>query len=269
MTTMHRLPKSGNDWSEDDLSAYSVKIEYQDAQKFFGETPLPTPSVDQDTLTAVTADDATSSEAQNFMEHIGVVMDPIVAAEIYDMGKSPIFFLLMDLFRSLGYFPGPPSRFPSERQTLPFLNGGQTMDVRVDAHLFRTDADANKKIVLVVHEDMSEGADPNSSARLFAEAVAAFQYNNAQRRMVGFSELDKQVIIGIIMVLTSPSFFKIPITQELVRGIESGQPTSTPTTVIGFVPEVPHSNRKKDGMRPLDNRRIIFQCFEALKKLIR
>jgi hypothetical protein len=68
------------------------------------------------------------------------------------------------------------------------------------------------------------------------------------------------------MIGTSPTFFKIPITVELVRCVQRGEYPATPTVMIGHVPELPRPNR--EGMKPLDNRRIILQCYEAFKQFV-
>ena len=71
------------------------------------------------------------------------------------------------------------------------------------------------------------------------------------------------------MTGTSPSFFMIPITQDLSRSVERGQFPPTPTVVTGHVPDLPRPNRRfSEGMKPLDNRRSILQCYEAFKRFI-
>jgi hypothetical protein len=71
------------------------------------------------------------------------------------------------------------------------------------------------------------------------------------------------------MVGTSPSFFKIPVTEELTQCVELGQFPTTPTIVTGHLPDIPRPKlRFSEGMRPLDNRRVILQCYEAFKKVV-
>ncbi|KAF9481043.1 hypothetical protein BDN70DRAFT_575000 [Pholiota conissans] len=247
--------KSGNDWTAGDLAFYGVKIEYQDVQQFFGEVPLPAPSICQGFLTADTNNDATDRESAVLMYYLKLATD---APEGYKETILPFF--VMVLFDSLGYNRGFCGR--CSWAALPFLNSGQVRDVSIDAALMKSQP--NCRISLVVHQDMLEGkTGEDATARLIAEAVAAFQFTNDTRRMEGLAELNGQVIPGIIMTGTLPTFFKIPITQELARSVESGQPTATPTLINGHVPGVLHP---KDGMMPLDNRRVLLQCFEAFKR---
>jgi hypothetical protein len=69
---------------------------------------------------------------------------------------------------------------------------------------------------------------------------------------------------GIVMAGTSPSFFKIPITQTLLTHIAHGTCPQEETQVT-FYPALPdHSG----GMKPLDNRLEILRCFEAFKAIV-
>jgi hypothetical protein len=71
------------------------------------------------------------------------------------------------------------------------------------------------------------------------------------------------------MAGTSPRFYKIPITRELVESVERGQYPPTPTIVIGHFPDVLRFNyRSSQGMKLLGNRYAILQCYEAFKKFI-
>ena len=66
---------------------------------------------------------------------------------------------------------------------------------------------------------------------------------------------------------TFPSFFKIPVTLELIRCVETGTFPLTPTVVIGHVSNTRRPTRRFDeGMKPLDNRQRLLQCYEAFKK---
>jgi hypothetical protein len=69
---------------------------------------------------------------------------------------------------------------------------------------------------------------------------------------------------------TSPSFFKVPVTQALVRCVESGEFPSTETVVTGHVPVIPHplKERAAEGMVNPENRGAILQCYESFKKFV-
>ena len=100
-----------------------------------------------------------------------------------------------------------------------------------------------------------------------AEAIAAFQENNAKRVNDLFLEpLEMQVILGITMVGTFPRFYKITVTADLDHCVRFGQYPETQTVVYRHTPRVPR--RRSDGMRPLDNRKLVLRCYEAFKKIV-
>jgi len=63
-----------------------------------------------------------------------------------------------------------------------------------------------------------------------------------------------------------PTFYKINISMELATAVSQGVYPESPTIVYAHVPDVP--GPLTEGMRPLDNRRVILSCFEAFKKFI-
>lgn len=74
---------------------------------------------------------------------------------------------------------------------------------------------------------------------------------------------------GIVMAGTSPTFFKVPVTQELVTYVQHGTYPPTPTVVAYCFPPLPHpGRRRRDGMKTLDNRRQILSCCEAFKAIV-
>lgn len=75
------------------------------------------------------------------------------------------------------------------------------------------------------------------------------------------------------MVGVAPRFYKITITQALEDAVRRSQfpvaETLAETIVQRFVPPVPNmASFLCQGMLPLDNRQICFQCFEALRTLL-
>ncbi|PBK67270.1 hypothetical protein ARMSODRAFT_889451 [Armillaria solidipes] len=258
MANTIRSAKSGNEWTSNELEAYNIRIVFQDTQTFFEETPLPAPSIHQDILTAPTADDAADDASYNLLAQLDLAMMPSESEE------SAVDDFAVALFHSLGYIHRP--RAIRTRKELRFFICGESKYAKLDVCII--DRDAND-IILLVQEDKRFAGKRDPHAQLVAEAIAAFQDNNARRLSVGLDPLDSKVIPGVIMVGTSPSFFKIPVTQELTRCVESGQFPHTPTIITGHVPDIPRPNRRfSEGMKPLDNRRAILQCYEAFKKFV-
>ena len=48
MADLIRSAKSGNDWTENDLEAYNIQLQFEDAATFFGDSILPLPEIDED-----------------------------------------------------------------------------------------------------------------------------------------------------------------------------------------------------------------------------
>lgn len=63
---------------------------------------------------------------------------------------------------------------------------------------------------------------------------------------------------------TTPRFYKIPVTKDLVDGVRHGIYPSQPMRVSVCYPPV----RWSEGVGPLENRREIFRCFGAFKDVI-
>ena len=102
-------------------------------------------------------------------------------------------------------------------------------------------------------------------AQLIAEAIAAFVANNRQRVL----PLAQETLLGITLVGTSPIFYKIPITLALIAALITAQYPAQHTIVQRFVPPVANPiHYMRDGMRPLNNRLIVFQCLEAMRALM-
>jgi hypothetical protein len=68
---------------------------------------------------------------------------------------------------------------------------------------------------------------------------------------------------------TLPTFFKIPVTQQLVTAIGRGEPPAHMTAVAFHPPSLARPKLCLDeGMKPLDNRQQIMSCYEAFKAII-
>lgn len=81
--------------------------------------------------------------------------------------------------------------------------------------------------------------------------------------------MDSQIIYGILMVGTVPTFYRIPVTATLVRAVRCGWSPGQWTRVQRCVPSVPNQDAyPKEGLVPLINRRIVMQCYEAFKALV-
>jgi hypothetical protein len=103
-----------------------------------------------------------------------------------------------------------------------------------------------------------------------AEAIAAFYQNNKARERAGLAAVTSAVIPGMTVLGSAPTFFKIPVSRALVKAVMTGQYPESTTVVERLLPPVQDVvNYTARGMKPLENRRIVFQCFQAFKSFVR
>lgn len=75
-------------------------------------------------------------------------------------------------------------------------------------------------------------------------------------------------IPAITIVGTSPTFYIIHVTTNLLDALEHATYPAQAVIVGQYRPAVPNpQSYLTDGMRPLTNRTLIFQCFKAFKAL--
>ncbi|TEB34566.1 hypothetical protein FA13DRAFT_1707452 [Coprinellus micaceus] len=91
--------------------------------------------------------------------------------------------------------------------------------------------------VLLLREDKRLLAPEDPEARLIAEAIAASSTNNRTRlRTSGIPPLPLKDIAGITLTGTSPVFYKIGVSMELVSAVGGGGYPATPTIVYALIP---------------------------------
>ena len=93
--------------------------------------------------------------------------------------------------------------------------------------------------------------------------------DNEKRTANGLSPMASKRYIGIVTIGTAHFLYKITVTQALLDAVRNSQFPSQETIVERFIPPVANvDDFLRDGMLPLDNRHISFQCYEALKVLL-
>jgi hypothetical protein len=98
-----------------------------------------------------------------------------------------------------------------------------------------------------------------------AKALAAFRADCDRTVAAGHPPMLFKTYFGIVMTGSVPHFYKIPITEALVDAVGRGKFPDGETIVQRFIPPAPNTD---EGMLQLDNRRVFFQCFEALAALL-
>ncbi|KAJ7870143.1 hypothetical protein B0H14DRAFT_2345757, partial [Mycena olivaceomarginata] len=167
------------------------------------------------------------------------------------------------LFQELGYVPV--GRVIRTRKDIPLVICGEHRHAKTDVCIIDDGG-----ILLLVQEDKRHADGGNPVPQLVAEAIAAFQSNNLTRELTfGLPPLPFKVVPGITMKGTSPIFFKVPVSQELVTAVIGGVYPATETIVQAHLPAIPRpAERLNEGMKPQDNRLIIMSCYEAFKQFV-
>jgi len=250
----------GRKWIQDDVLAYNIKVVYQDLQTFFGVTDLPPPNNEIHTFTGTAQDFAAAKDPETSymlgsLDLINEVTDPQA-----DNRVPYTIAFVRDLFDVLHYTDVPRRREVMMRPTLRYL-ASQGRPPQVDICIMHR----LTVIILVVKVNRpSRGFGPEP--RLISDTIAAFHNDDIMRvKRLGTDPLVSKVMPGIVMDGSMPTFYKIPVTPELIRAVESGERPDEETVVHAYRPEVP---RPEEGMGPLDNRRIILSCFEAFRQLL-
>jgi hypothetical protein len=254
MANLVRLAKSGSDWTSNELVAYHIAVQEQEQAQFFGG-PLPE-----------------QAGPVGFIEHedrvqgldapsLSLIKRLDLAMKILEGEESAVDDFAAELLRVMGYEKD--ETVVRTRKSIRLHMCGEIVFAKTDVCLM----DASSEILLLVQEDKTHINPSDPEAQLMAEAIAAFQENNTKRVNDLFLEpLEMQVIPGITMVGTFPRFYKIKVTADLDQCIRFGQYPETQTVVYRHTPRVPR--RRSDGMRPLDNRKLVLRCYEAFKKFV-
>jgi hypothetical protein len=109
----------------------------------------------------------------------------------------------------------------------------------------------------------------NPEAQLIGKAIAAFHENYKHHCQVGLTPPKHQVIPAFTMIGTAPTFYRIVVTEKLLECVREGTYPSEETIVLKHIPRTPDPFEYLPfGIRPLINRRVAFQCFEAFKSFI-
>jgi hypothetical protein len=248
----------GRTWTQDDVLAYNIKVVYQDLTTFFGVTDLPPPVVADEAITAQDrAAAATDFWTCTMLNHMERITEPPRVS--FGNREYETLDFIIPLFNVIHYADAAQNRFTMSKPDLRYLGsqGPPVVDICI--------CDDSDAIILVVKvHRRSRGFDPEP--RLISGTIAAFHNDNMRRvKDLGTDPLASKVMPGIVMDGSMPTFYKVPVTPELVKAVESGERPEQETVVYAHLPQVP---RPEEGMKPLDNRYIILSCFEAFKQFM-
>ncbi|KAH9026747.1 hypothetical protein EDB85DRAFT_161849 [Lactarius pseudohatsudake] len=252
MANLIRSPKSGSDWTTNELIAYNITVTTWSPQQFHW---YPKPSlVGLDPALIDSAVDAENVPDHTFryLTHLDLATNTGQKSLIADFSRETL--------RLLGYEER--GLVLGTRYTIPMtICGDNRRTAQTDICLL----DRQSMILLVLKEGDSTQPEP----QVIAGAIAAYQHNNEKRQTRGLAALDAMTIPCITMVGTRPTFYVVPVTQALSVAVVTGQYPKGPTEVLKCVTFLGHNRRSSEGMETPEYRRLAFQWFDAFKILAR
>ncbi|KAM6492005.1 hypothetical protein JOM56_012643 [Amanita muscaria] len=258
MANLIRSAKSGSNWGMNELIAFNIRVNTVNTQTFFGSPNLPRITVSPVILDNL--EEPAGSLHKADMDFFAYMEDAMTSEESF-VDDFAAFLLKM-----MGYDEG--RRVIHLRKKMGFEMCGQRVDAKTDVCVMKRPG-SGAKYLLLMQEDARHMSKDDPEPQLIAEAVAAFYETNRALRAAGLPPLQSKTFAGITMTGTAPTFYKIPVTEELLVSLATSQYPPKVTTVEKLIPPVPSPERLvNDGMKPLVNRRIILQCFEAFKQFV-
>jgi hypothetical protein len=246
--------KSGSDWVVNDLLAFKITFEDQDSATFFGVDPLPHPvNIPAAILTDLSPNKNNHDDKTYCFLHLmkHAIKRTTTESAIEDFAQA--LFRLMR-YQSRGFLL-------RSRVDLTFFMCGEEHNA-----LTNVCVEDENEILLIVQDDKRCVGRGHPEAQLVAEAIAGFYQNNLRRAKHKRPLMKSGSMAGVTMCGTSPIFYKIPITQDLVDCIKLGMEPNTETKVLRHVPFFPDGFDK--GMVPLGNRLLALKCYDAFKAFV-
>ena len=257
MANALRSAKSGSDWSRNELLAYNITISSVTPNQFFHHGADPSlDHLDPAILNASPgSDDPSLSEV--VAEYLGYLDLATTATQ-----ESAIDDFAVHTLRLLGF---------NERNTLVRTRYVIPLTICGDANrAAQTDVCLLHRptlVLLVLVEDKTLSNRTDAEAQVVAEAIAAFQFNNMKRGDSGLPLLDSMTIPCITMSGTRPTFYLVPVTQDLSNAVIQGHYPATQTQVSKCVTVGTHARRPSEGMWDIEYRKLALKRLLAFKTL--
>jgi len=256
MANLIRSAKSGSDWTEAELNAYNIKVRIEGEKEFFQSSVDKIPDgLSEDLITYEFIEgEYVPDEKDKILSYLDMASRTLKGQEsmVDDFTKELLFYMG---YESKG-------RILRTRHSLGFVICGDTRTAQTDVCIMRR----RGGFLLLMQEDKRLISIRDPEPQVIAEAIAAFQENNKIRRNNNIQKLDEMIIPCITMVGTFPRFYLVPVTKELSDCVIDAQYPPNITTILSYIPKIPR--RVSDGMKPIENRKKILQCFEAFKKFV-
>jgi len=247
-----RSAKSGSDWTKNELIAYNISVSSVPAELFFSSVAEPSlDHLDPNILIA-----PAGAEGPNLSDAVIAYLGYLDLAVSATQESSVDDFAVRTL-DLLGF---------NERGTVVATRYAIPLTICADSNrIAQTDVCLLHRptmVLLVLIEDKTLSNRTDAESQVIAEAIAAFQFNNQKREEKGLVGLAAMTIPCITMSGTRPTFYLVPVTQELSTAVIGGVYPATETRVLKCVTVAAHTRRASEGMENTEYRKL------ALKRLL-
>ncbi|KAF6741961.1 hypothetical protein DFP72DRAFT_1110803, partial [Ephemerocybe angulata] len=258
-----RSGKSASKWTHSDLTSLDISIESTDPPNYFPfPYPPPLDSLDPPVLNAsVWIADPTQGPATSvFLRRLRL--------SIGTRSEGTVDATTMQMATVLGFESTTGStviaRFPT-----PLLMCGEQRVAQTDVCVLSSDG---AFLFLPIEDKTIYNKTPSSDvdAQVVAEAIAFFQFNNRSRIEKGKHPLATLNIPCVCMSGTMPTFYTVPVTEEL-SNIVATSPYAHPNSPVkvlkcDMAPTYSRWN-KEQGMADTGFRRVAMEGLVAFKRL--
>ncbi|PPQ83398.1 hypothetical protein CVT25_003845 [Psilocybe cyanescens] len=257
--------KPGSEWNFVDLEVRNILVQDVDAATFFG-----LPNGELPALTAVSPavlnvpeieilQESDMPDSAQISKEDHVFFKYLRRVGLYRFGKEAGNDLIRHVLKMLDFDDG--ERLITTGREMILEVCGTRVSAKADTDVW----DGYAHSLLVQCEEYSALInEPNEP--LIAAAIAAFSENNYFHL---YKPRSLWTFYGIALTGSAPFFYKIPVTEDLVNDVVSGKYPAEPVIVQRLVPPVQDQRHyHQQGMMPVENRRIVFQCLEALRGVL-
>jgi len=257
MANVIRSAKSGSDWNSSDLLAYNIAISLVRPDEFFRHGADPS----LDNLDPAILNSSPDSNDPNFSDAVADYLGYLDLATKATQ-ESVIDNFAAETLKLLGF---------NERKTTVVMRYIIPLTICGDANrVAQTDVCLLYRpslVLLVLVEDKMIFNKTSPEAQVVVEAIAAFQYNNAKREASGLPSLNAMTIPCITMTGTRPTFYLVPVTQNLSNAVILGEYPATKTQVLKCVTIRVHARTTSEGMENIEYRKLALKRLLAFKAL--
>jgi len=257
MVNAIRSAKSGSDWTRGELLAYNITISSVTPNQFFHHGVDPSlDHLDPAILNASPgSDDPSLSEAvSDHLSYLDLATNATQESAIDDFSAHTL--------RLLGF--NERKTVVRSRYAIPLtICGDGNRAAQTGVCLLHRPT----LVLLVLVEDKTLSNWTDAEPQVVAEAIAAFQFNNTKRGDRGLPLLNSMTIPCITMSGTRPTFYLVPVTQDLSNAVILGQYPAIQTQVSKCVTVGAHPRRASEGMEDTEYRKLALKRLLAFKTL--